>query len=552
MRNPAPPRGSSADRPDRLRPLPRPRTVRGRSRSPHLDAGEGADRAWAPRRVVRRARLRPVPRTERTAGAPTGADRGGPRGRQHARGRLDGRAPRLSPAHAGPGPGRRTALRRRPQQQPPPPAGRDGARPAAAGGDHLHTPPTPGWSPPSSPRTTARSPSPPSAPTPRRRGTPPSPRSGWCATASTPAGGPSARAVPTWCGAAGLSRRRGRTSRPRRPARRGCRCAWRGRWGTGGTSPTASPRSSGTASSTWGTWAATTWPAWWAGPPPPWSPLLGRAVRPGRRRGTGLRHPGVRLRPGRAGRDPHPDCGRLAPADDVGALADLIHETVRLDRGAARTRRALLLAGRHDRRVHRPVRGAGRVIGYYVHHQGRGHLHRALCVARHARAPVTGLSSLPRPDGWTGEWIHLPRTPARRRRRRPHGPRTAALGAPPPRRTARQVGGRRRLDRTRRPALLVSDVSVEIAVLARLMGVPVVVSAMRGDRSDPAHRLAYDLADALLAPWPATLPEPGWPRSGAPRPSTPAPSPATTTAPPRTSRRSTRGAAHDGRRGLPN
>ncbi|MEE1813797.1 glycosyltransferase [Streptomyces sp. SP18ES09] len=33
-----------------------------------------------------------------------------------------------------------------------------------------------------------------------------------------------------------------------------------------------------------------------------------------------------------------PDCGRLAPADDVGALADLIHETVPLDRRAARER----------------------------------------------------------------------------------------------------------------------------------------------------------------------------------------------------------------------
>ncbi|MGA5499285.1 glycosyltransferase family 4 protein [Streptomyces cinereoruber] len=33
-----------------------------------------------------------------------------------------------------------------------------------------------------------------------------------------------------------------------------------------------------------------------------------------------------------------PDCGRLAPADDSAALADLVHETVRLDRRAARER----------------------------------------------------------------------------------------------------------------------------------------------------------------------------------------------------------------------
>ncbi|MEO8851983.1 MAG: glycosyltransferase [Allobranchiibius sp.] len=62
-----------------------------------------------------------------------------------------------------------------------------------------------------------------------------------------------------------------------------------------------------------------------------------------------------------------------------------------------------------------------------------------------------------------------------------------------------------------RPRLVVVDVSVEVAVLARTLGVPVVVAAMRGDRSDPAHVLAYDLADALFAPWPGTLPEPQWP-----------------------------------------
>ncbi|MEU0038009.1 glycosyltransferase [Streptomyces sp. NPDC006333] len=65
--------------------------------------------------------------------------------------------------------------------------------------------------------------------------------------------------------------------------------------------------------------------------------------------------------------------------------------------------------------------------------------------------------------------------------------------------------------RREKPTLFVSDVSVEAATLARLMGTPVVVTAMRGNRHDEAHRLAYDLADALIAPWPTFLPEPGWP-----------------------------------------
>jgi hypothetical protein len=54
-------------------------------------------------------------------------------------------------------------------------------------------------------------------------------------------------------------------------------------------------------------------------------------------------------------------------------------------------------------------------------------------------------------------------------------------------------------------------VSVEVALLVRLAGVPVVIAAMRGDRSDRPHVTAYDLADALLAPWPEDAPAP-WPQ----------------------------------------
>ncbi len=62
-----------------------------------------------------------------------------------------------------------------------------------------------------------------------------------------------------------------------------------------------------------------------------------------------------------------------------------------------------------------------------------------------------------------------------------------------------------------RPSLVVVDVSVEVALLVRLAGVPVVVAAMRGDRSDRPHVTAYDLADALLAPWSEDVPAP-WPQ----------------------------------------
>ncbi|MER7661530.1 glycosyltransferase [Streptomyces sp. NPDC096193] len=151
------------------------------------------------------------------------------------------------------------------------------------------------------------------------------------------------------------------------------------------------------------------------------------------------------------------------------------------------------------------------MIGYYIHHHGRGHLHRALCIAAHASYPVTGLSSLERPPEWTGPWVHLPLDTGATAYEDLEG--GGRLHWAP----LRHPGYQDRMSRIAewvaktRPSLLVSDVSVEVAGLTRLLGVPVVVAAMRGDRFDAAHRFAYDLAQALLAPWPAELAEPGWP-----------------------------------------
>ena len=44
------------------------------------------------------------------------------------------------------------------------------------------------------------------------------------------------------------------------------------------------------------------------------------------------------------------------------------------------------------------------MIGYYIHHVGRGHLQQAQCIAAQLAGDVTGLSSLPEPDGWPGRW----------------------------------------------------------------------------------------------------------------------------------------------------
>ncbi|MET9927399.1 MULTISPECIES: glycosyltransferase [unclassified Streptomyces] len=127
---------------------------------------------------------------------------------------------------------------------------------------------------------------------------------------------------------------------------------------------------------------------------------------------------------------------------------------------------------------------------------------------------MTGLSSLPAPDDWPGPWIHLPRDD--------DGDPTAfgdvTAGGRLHWAPVLHAGLRGRMARIAEwiaatsPSLLVSDVSVEVALLARLLGTPTAVVAMRGERTDPPHRAAYDLAELLLAPWPSTLPEPGWPR----------------------------------------
>lgn len=140
------------------------------------------------------------------------------------------------------------------------------------------------------------------------------------------------------------------------------------------------------------------------------------------------------------------------------------------------------------------------MIGWYIHHVGLGHLHRAQAVNRKLGLQVTGLSSLPRPPDWKGAWIDLEADDAT------HCDPTARgqLHWAP----LHDEGLRNRMGAVSswiqdcKPELLVSDVSGEVALLARLHGVPVVSVVLPGDRSDPPHVLAYRMSHALVATWP--------------------------------------------------
>ncbi|MEV0355030.1 glycosyltransferase [Nocardia sp. NPDC050697] len=148
------------------------------------------------------------------------------------------------------------------------------------------------------------------------------------------------------------------------------------------------------------------------------------------------------------------------------------------------------------------------MIGYYVHHHGAGHLHRARAIAAELTEPVTVLTSLPDPGPGFAGTVPLPRDDE---------------GADP---TGTDAGGalhwvprgdRGLADRmaaiaawiaAARPAALVVDVSVEVALLARLHGVPVVTMVLPGERVDDPHRLVHRIADRVIAAWPRELNDP--------------------------------------------
>ncbi|MBA3783354.1 MAG: hypothetical protein H0X12_16070 [Nocardioides sp.] len=145
------------------------------------------------------------------------------------------------------------------------------------------------------------------------------------------------------------------------------------------------------------------------------------------------------------------------------------------------------------------------MIGYYVHHHGSGHLHRATTVARSLTVPVTGISSLPKPGDWPGEWLQLPRDDEDPAPRDPTaGGRLHWVPLGDPGLTRRMHLISEWVDRSR-PRTLVVDASVEVALLARLHGVPVVGVVSPGRRHDEVHRLGLDICAELVAAWPA-----GW------------------------------------------
>ncbi len=162
---------------------------------------------------------------------------------------------------------------------------------------------------------------------------------------------------------------------------------------------------------------------------------------------------------------------------------------------------------------------ASRPIGYFVHHQGRGHAERCaaivnalprdravtvFCARREILPPLRqGVEVIVVPSLFeaTGQerpadWIATPETLH-----------CAPLGWPGIRRAMGLIAGWfAEVD----PALIVCDVSAEVAQLARICSVPHVKVLQHGRRTDAGHRAAFDGAAGLLVPCDARLAQADW------------------------------------------
>lgn len=147
-------------------------------------------------------------------------------------------------------------------------------------------------------------------------------------------------------------------------------------------------------------------------------------------------------------------------------------------------------------------------IAFYVHHHGSGHLMRTMQIVNALKgyqvilmgSGLNKIKQLP-PHVWL---VHLPLDIPEENEKviesslPPTGLHYAPLGI---------QGSRDRVAimtdvfRSHYPLILVVDVSVEVALLARLAGIPTIIIRQHGKRNDLAHELAYNSAELLIAPF---------------------------------------------------
>ncbi|MFC6145785.1 glycosyltransferase [Corynebacterium nasicanis] len=142
------------------------------------------------------------------------------------------------------------------------------------------------------------------------------------------------------------------------------------------------------------------------------------------------------------------------------------------------------------------------MIGFYAHHHGSGHAHRCRAIMAALGGPAQLLSTDPAADVVLAEDAGAPADADLDAHGTLH---YAPVGHAGLRGRMAQIAA---WIAEHRPAAFYVDVSVEVASLVRLMGVPVITLAMPGARHDAAHQHGYRQADAIIAAWPNWVPLP--------------------------------------------
>ena len=157
-----------------------------------------------------------------------------------------------------------------------------------------------------------------------------------------------------------------------------------------------------------------------------------------------------------------------------------------------------------------------RPVGYYVHHQGAGHWQRANLLADALKRPVTLIGTFDGTDTGASRHACLDLPDDRLsgfdgldgEAGRPDAFHYVPLRVPAIRdRMARIAAFVAEHD----PVLMIVDVSVEIALFARLLSVPTLVVRLAGTRTDTPHLEAFRSAERLIAPFPEMLESDGTP-----------------------------------------
>ncbi|WP_019902904.1 hypothetical protein [Methylobacterium sp. 77] len=157
-----------------------------------------------------------------------------------------------------------------------------------------------------------------------------------------------------------------------------------------------------------------------------------------------------------------------------------------------------------------------RPIGYYVHHQGAGHWQRANLIAYRLQRPVTLIGTLSEIDtsAANGAVLDLPDDRISGfdgqdgEAARPDCFHYVPVGID---RIRARMGLLSAWMAENDPALLIVDVSVEVALLARLLSVPTLVVRLAGNRTDTPHLEAFRSAARLLSFYPPQLEAAGTP-----------------------------------------